>query len=233
MRRNMKLSVLALTAVAAGLSLTACGTEGVSASASTSLAGASAVQNASSNSAPDAASPAGAAARQNASSSSRSGSDRNGGSGASNSGAGSASRSASSSGTMCKSSNLAFSTHHGIEGEQEIVVFKNIGSATCTMRGYAGVDLKGNDSDDAISVARVPMDTPTIRLAPGEQTDFVLDYPRNDSGGSGYTFTTMIVTPPNETHSKTLSTSINVPLDNPDQGSDDPGIVLNPVGAGK
>jgi hypothetical protein len=227
MRRNMKLSVLALTAVAAGLSLTACGTEGVSASASTSLAGASAIQNASSNSDSDAASQAGAPARQNASSSSRSNSGKSAGSGASKSG------SASASSSTCQTSNLAFSTHHGIEGEQEIVVFKNIGSSTCTMRGYAGVDLKGNDSDDAISVARVPMDTPTIRLAPGEQTDFVLDYPRNDSGGSGYTFTTMIVTPPNETRSKTLSTSINVPLDNPDQGSDDPGIVLNPVGAGK
>jgi hypothetical protein len=103
------------------------------------------------------------------------------------------------------------------------------------MHGYAGVDLKGeNSSDGTISASRGgSSDIPTVRLAPGEETQFVLNYPMNNSGGSGYTFTTMIVTPPNETHSKTLSTSINIPVDNPDQDPKSGGIVIYAVGTGK
>jgi hypothetical protein len=103
------------------------------------------------------------------------------------------------------------------------------------MHGYAGVDLKGeNGSDGTISASRGgSSDIPTVRLAPGEDTQFVLNYPMNNSGGSGYTFTTMIVTPPNETHSKTLSTSINIPVDNPDQDPKSGGIVIYAVGTGK
>jgi hypothetical protein len=115
-----------------------------------------------------------------------------------------------------------------------VVNLKNSGSSTCTMYGYAGVDLKGAGSDSAISAGRGgSSDIPTVRLAPGEETQFVLNYPMNNSGGSGYTFTTMIVTPPNETHSKTLSTSINIPLDNPDQDPASGGIVIYAVGTGK
>jgi hypothetical protein len=141
----------------------------------------------------------------------------------------------SASGSTCQTSNLTISAQHGISGEgQEVVDLKNSGSSTCTMHGYAGVDLKGaNSSDGTISASRGgSSDIPTVRLAPGEETQFVLNYPMNNSGGSGYTFTTMIVTPPNETHSKTLSTSINIPVDNPDQ---DPksGIVIYAVGTGK
>jgi hypothetical protein len=135
---------------------------------------------------------------------------------------------------MCKTSNLTFSAEHGLSGEgQEIVNLTNSGSSTCTMHGFPGVDLKSEDGSDTISAGRSNSDIPTVRLAPGEQTDFVLNYPFNNSGGTGYTFTTMIVTPPNETHSKTLSVPINIPVENPDQPSEGPGIVVNAVGAGK
>lgn len=117
---------------------------------------------------------------------------------------------------------------------QEIVNLVNNGSSTCTMHGYPGVDLKSGSGGDTVSATRAKTDTPTIKLAPGEQTDFVLYYPFNNSGGSGFTFTTMIITPPDETHSKSVSASINIPLDNPDQPSDSPsGITVNAVGAGK
>lgn len=42
----------------------------------------------------------------------------------------------------------------------------------------------------------------------------------------------MVVTPPDETHSKTLSTSINIGLDNPDQDSSG-SLFMYAVGGGK
>ena len=99
------------------------------------------------------------------------------------------------------------------------------------MRGFPGVDVS-NGSDTTFSATRNNSDTPNVSLAPGKQTEFFLDYPINDSGASGFTFTTMIVTPPNETHSKTLSVSITVPANGPDQTVANPHILINAVGAG-
>ncbi|KIF75941.1 hypothetical protein QR77_22770 [Streptomyces sp. 150FB] len=225
MRSNRKLSGLALLAVAAGLSLTACNATG-SIAAGPASSSATAGQDGSSDSGADTASPSSATSGQSGSS----GSGKSGGSGSSDSGSGSG----SSSGSMCKTSNLSMSTQHGISGEgQEIVHLTNTGSGTCTMHGFPGVDLKSDSGSDTVSAARSNSDVPTVTLAPGEKTDFVLNYEFNNSGGSGFTFTTMIVTPPNETHSKTLGTSVNIPVDNPDQASDSAGIQVNAVGAGK
>jgi hypothetical protein len=233
MRSNRKLSGLALLAVAAGLSLTACNATG-SIAAGPASASATAGQDGSSGSGADTASPSSATAGQSGSSGSGSSGGKSGGksggSGSSDSGSGSG----SSSGSMCKTSNLSMSTHHGISGEgQEIVNLTNTGSSTCTMHGFPGVDLKSDSGSDTVSAARSNSDVPTITLAPGEKTDFVLNYEFNNSGGTGFTFTTMIVTPPNETHSKALGTSVNIPVDNPDQASDSAGIQVNAVGAGK
>ena len=63
----------------------------------------------------------------------------------------------------------------------------------------------------------------------GPATHFTLYYPPNNSGGSGVTFTTLVVTPPNETHSHTMSLGINIPA-----GSNSaPTVRVDPVGAGK
>lgn len=231
MRSNMRLSALALVVAAAGLSLTACGPGDPSASGTASSPSSASDASSSSTAAPDQD-----GSSDSGSSGGSSGGSTSGGSGSSGS-SGSDAGSGSASGSSCKTSNLTVSAQHGISGEgQEVVSFKNSGSATCTMHGYAGVDLKGaNDGpDDAVSAARGgSTDIPTVKLAPGEETQFVLNYPMNESGGSGYTFTTMTVTPPNETHSKTLSTSINIPLDNPDQAPKPGGIVIYAVGTGK
>ncbi|MFL4906696.1 DUF4232 domain-containing protein [Streptomyces sp. MMS24-I2-30] len=216
MRSSKKLPVLALVVAAAGLSLTACNPGTTNASGTVSASGSVADQGSSSGGG-----------------SSASGSNSGGTSGGSGSSAsGSGSGSGSASGGMCKTANLTLSAYHGISGEgQEIVSLKNSGSSTCTMHGFPGVDLS-NGSDTTISADRSNSDVPTVKLAPGEKTEFVLNYPFNNSGGTGFTFTTLIVTPPNETHSKTVATSINVPVDNPDAPSNG-GITVNAVGAGK
>ncbi|WP_030903206.1 DUF4232 domain-containing protein [Streptomyces sp. NRRL F-5126] len=245
MRSSKRLSALAVIVAAAGLSLTACGPDSSSASGASTASGASGTplsggSGATPSSSPSSSSPnsssgasgssSGAGAAPGAASGQGSGSSGSGGgSGSSGSGGGAAS------GSMCRTSNLTITAQHGISGEgMEIVNLKNSGSSSCTMRGYPGVDLRGKGDTTGISATRYGKgELPTVKLAPGQSTQFVLYYPYNNSGGTGYTFTTLVITPPNETYSKTVSASINVPVDNPDQDTKGPGIVVHAVGTGK
>ena len=112
-------------------------------------------------------------------------------------------------------------------GEGELIVnMKNTGSAYCTLHGFPGVDLKGKDG--TVSASRSKLAAPTVTLQPGAETRFTLHYPPNNSGGSGETFTQLVVTPPNETHSTVLQAGVNVPVT---EGG--PGITVDPVGTGK
>jgi hypothetical protein len=113
------------------------------------------------------------------------------------------------------------------EGEF-LINLRNEGSASCSMHGFPGLDLKGKDG--TVSAARNSgRSAPTVTLAPGEATNFSLYFPPNSSGGSGVTFTSALVTPPNETHSHKLSLSVNVAAG---AGSASR-ITVTPVGSGK
>lgn len=230
MRSSKRFSVIALVAVAAGLSLTACGPDNSSASGTTSSPSTSdapgttlTTSSPSATGSQDGSSGSGSSGSSDSTSGGSSGSTgtpggnsggTSGVSGSSNSGSGSGS--AGSSG-RCKTSNLAVSAVHGPSGEgMELVNFTNIGQTSCTMHGFAGVELKG--SGNSVDVPRRdPGNTPTIKLAPGQGNGFSLYYPLNDGNG-GFTYTTMVITPPNETHSKSLGVSIDVPVATPDQG---------------
>ncbi|NUV38415.1 hypothetical protein G6W58_30550, partial [Streptomyces sp. KAI-27] len=67
-------------------------------------------------------------------------------------------------------------------------------------------------------------------LKTGESTRATLHYPANHSGGSGVDITLLDITPPNETHSKTVPTKINVPVS--DHSTSDE-VIIDPVGTGK
>ncbi|MGW5444628.1 DUF4232 domain-containing protein [Streptomyces asiaticus] len=127
----------------------------------------------------------------------------------------------------CKTSQLGFRSSHGMGEGTLIVDLKNNGSAPCTLQGFPGVDLKSKNG--SISAERSDLKAPKTKVKPGEETRFTLSYPPNDSGGSGETFTTLVVTPPNETHSHSLPVSINVPVTD---GTGD-AIKVDPVGTGK
>jgi hypothetical protein len=108
-----------------------------------------------------------------------------------------------------------------------VVNLKNTGSATCTLQGFPGADLKGEGG--SLNAARNNAAAPTVSVDSGEATRFTLNYPPNDSGGSGVTMTSLVVTPPNETQSKTLPVRVNLPVsDRPG-----PGVTVGPVGAGQ
>ncbi|MFJ5034079.1 DUF4232 domain-containing protein [Streptomyces sp. NPDC088560] len=215
--RVQKLSLLAVAAVA-GLSLTACSGSGSGSSGRS-----------------DSSTPGRGAASQG-SGAQDSGTQSTGGSGA-------ASGKGTSTGTgqagtnggaavgggagVCKTSQLAFSTSGGMAEGELIVNLKNTGSATCALKGFPGADLKSKDgriSARRSSVAPVP-----VRVKPGEETRFTLHYPPNNSGGTGETFTTLVVTPPGETHSHSLPVGVNVPVTDGAGGA----ITVDPVGTGK
>jgi hypothetical protein len=65
--------------------------------------------------------------------------------------------------------------------------------------------------------------------AAGTAFVITLYYPPNHTGGSGVTFTSLIVTPPDETHSHTISEAISIPADS----NSAPRITVDPMGAGK
>ncbi|MET8614532.1 DUF4232 domain-containing protein [Streptomyces misionensis] len=220
--RVQKFSLLAV-AVAAGLSLTACGgsdsgsSGGSDSSASSAASGASDTQGSGTQSSPS------------------QGSGGNGGSTGSNggqtsggqtSGGHAATGAGRASGAGCTTAHLAFSTSGAMAEGELIVNMKNTGSANCTLHGFPGVDLKGKDG--TVSASRSKLAAPVVTLQPGAETRFTLHYPPNNSGGSGVTFTQLVVTPPNETHSTVLQAGVNVPVT---EGG--PGITVDPVGTGK
>ncbi|MFJ8092669.1 DUF4232 domain-containing protein [Streptomyces griseofuscus] len=217
--RVQKISLLAV-AVAAGLSLTACGSSDNNSGGGDS--------SSPSGAASDTSGTQGSGGSTGSTGSTGSGSTGSTGqNGGQSSGAHGPTGSGRASGAGCTTAHLSFSTSGGM-GEGELIVnMKNTGSANCTLHGFPGVDLKSKDG--TLSASRSKLTAPTVTLQPGAETRFTLHYPPNNSGGSGETFTQLVVTPPNETHSTTLNAGINVPVTD---GSG-PGITVDPVGTGK
>ncbi|MDH6110644.1 hypothetical protein P3T36_003013 [Kitasatospora sp. MAP12-15] len=203
-RQGLSATVL----VAAGLMLTACGPNGSVSATISSSTGSNATQS----------STGGTTSASNGSTTPT---------GSSSAGKGSGTGAGSSAGADCHTVNLSFSSSGGMAQGEVLINLKNVGSTTCSLHGFPGVDLKSQYG--TVSAVRSTMAVPTVSLSPGQTTNFTLHYPVNNTGGSGVTFTSAVVTPPNETHSHTMSLGFNVPADS---GSS-PAITVDPVGAGK
>lgn len=136
-----------------------------------------------------------------------------GGSGSGSGGSGGGTGSGTGGGTgaaMCTTAHLGFGIGPdsgpqavGDTTAAEVVKLTNNGSASCTMRGFPGVDLKTNAG--TFSVPRAKQSPQTVTLAPGASALFSIDYTVNNTGGSGVRVDSMVITPPNETHSYTLA----------------------------
>ncbi|MFJ6850742.1 DUF4232 domain-containing protein [Streptomyces sp. NPDC091271] len=141
---------------------------------------------------------------------------------------GSAVPSASSAGGICRTTDLSFSSSGGMAEGEVLINLENTGSASCSMHGFPGLDLKGKDG--TVSAERNSgRSVPTVTLAPGERTDFSLYFPPNTSGGSGVAFTSAVVTPPNETHSHSMPLDVSIPAGSGSASR----ITVTPVGSGK
>ncbi|MFH9420038.1 DUF4232 domain-containing protein [Streptomyces sp. NPDC017529] len=83
------------------------------------------------------------------------------------------------------------------------VQMTNKGGRTCSVTGFAGVDLK--DADGTSAPVHRGGEQPRITdLKPGDTATFSISYSVDSSGGNMATPTHLIVTPPNETHSVSL-----------------------------
>ncbi|WP_353941300.1 DUF4232 domain-containing protein [Streptomyces sp. HUAS MG91] len=215
---------LAAVALTAGLALTACQDDGDAASASNDSAAASSSSSASTSS---------SAGSSSSSSASSSGTSSAGGS-TSATGSGSSDDDAPGSGGgqintgPCRTANLSFSTAHGMGEGDFMVAMKNTSDA-CYLKGFPGVDLKAGNGGGSISAGRTGVAPVSVVLKNGEETRFHLHYTPNNTGGSGVTITSLVVTPPNETHSRTLPVSLNLPASDKPSG----GVTVDPVGTGK
>lgn len=133
----------------------------------------------------------------------------------------------SDAGGLCLTSHLSFSSSGGMAEGEILIHLENTGSSACSMRGFPGLDLKGEGG--TVSAVRSDRKAPTVILAPGQDTHFSLRFPPNLGGGSGTTFTSAVVTPPDETHSHTMPLSVSVPADTGSARR----ITVDPVGSGK
>jgi len=199
--RAQKLTFAAV-AVVAGVTLTACS------SSSDGPAKADAGT-------PVASSPVAASTSTSGAGSTANGGSTSGGSGASGSttgGSGKTTGSTTGSNTSAKTARCttdaltitaADRTITGDENGTVVVTLKNRSGKSCTIGGYAGVDLKTNAG--TVSAKRTGQESVYVTLKSGAQTYFPISYPVNTSGGSGVRITGLLVTPPNDTKTVSLA----------------------------
>lgn len=108
------------------------------------------------------------------------------------------------------------------------VGLKNSSGRSCTLAGFAGVDLTTNMGP--LSAKRHGAPAPTITLKNGQEVDFNVNYPVNKSGGSGVRITGLLVTAPGDTKSATVAwpgaASLPVTADASGQG-----LEVGPIGS--
>ncbi|MEU6983982.1 DUF4232 domain-containing protein [Streptomyces sp. NPDC046324] len=132
---------------------------------------------------------------------------------------------------ICRSDELEVSAVDNTTDKVEGIVtvqLKNGGGRDCTIRGFAGVDLK-TTAGDTLSVARNGDKPVSGVLKDGESAAFNITFPLNTTGGTGVSVSKILVTPPNETKTITLNWPAgSLPVDNPD--SPNRPLRITPVG---
>ncbi|MFE2426225.1 DUF4232 domain-containing protein [Streptomyces sp. NPDC059373] len=136
--------------------------------------------------------------------------------------------------TRCHTAGLTFSfgpgdgTVSSSDDQQKLaVVLKNKGSATCTLQGFPGVDLKS--ADGSWSLVRSSVTPKKATLAPGNSATFIISYlPWTKGSGTEFKATSVVVTPPNETTSATLTWPGGSVL--LQDGATHPGTYTGPIG---
>ncbi|QEU93411.1 DUF4232 domain-containing protein [Streptomyces kanamyceticus] len=133
---------------------------------------------------------------------------------------------------ICRSDELEVSAVDNTIGKEGTVTvaFKNGGGRDCAINGFAGVDLK-TAAGDTIAGERNDDKPRADVLKDGETAAFNIDFPVNDSGGSGVRVSQILVTPPNETKTVTVAWPAgSLPAENPDSQALTGPIMLSPVG---
>ncbi|MFF4487573.1 DUF4232 domain-containing protein [Streptomyces sp. NPDC001544] len=116
---------------------------------------------------------------------------------------------------------------------QAFVWFTNKSTHTCTLNGFAGVDMVGaQPTDGTWSLARSAAKPETLTLEPGATTDFsitLLPVAASTPQREKFVPSKFLVTPPNETDHFTLKWPFGGQILKQD-GATHPATYLNPVG---
>ncbi|MFJ9245350.1 DUF4232 domain-containing protein [Streptomyces sp. NPDC101776] len=136
--------------------------------------------------------------------------------------------------SRCHTAGLGFSFGSGdgtvssSDDQQHLaVVLKNKTSAACTVQGFPGVDLKS--SGGSWSLTRSGATPKKVTLAAGSSATFTISFlPWNEGSGTEFKATSVVVTPPNETTSATLTWPGGSVL--LQDGATHPGTYTGPVG---
>lgn len=198
-----RIAALAAISVAATLTLTACGGDG-SVEGSTS----SSPSSSDAGSKPEVGSGSAGSEADSAKSGSDADSAKSGSEGVTEAGAVAADTSkAGGKVTFCKTQDLAIDARNASPDESSgriYITMINRGTATCSATGFAGVDIK--DADNTSNpIGRGHAEPRITTLRPGDAAVFDLAYAIDNTGGSLSSPTDILVTPPNETHSVSLT----------------------------
>ncbi|MFE3152102.1 MULTISPECIES: DUF4232 domain-containing protein [unclassified Streptomyces] len=207
---------LATVAVLAGLTLTACQDGNTDAAPSQDTASSPAAENSAASAESTGGNGGTATDDGSKGGDSGNGSDKGSGGGQINTG-------------PCKTANLTIAANHGMAEGDVLVSLKNDSDA-CSLKGFPGVDLNTSDGD-TFSADRSANTPQEVVLGGGETTHFTLHTPPNNTGGTGLRIVSIVVTPPNETHSKTVRIGLSIPVT--DGSETGPGVMVDPVGYGK
>ncbi|WP_261714175.1 DUF4232 domain-containing protein [Streptomyces sp. ASQP_92] len=138
-------------------------------------------------------------------------------------------------GSHCATSQLGFAVAPGSgaqsQGSQGVVTIEltNRGAKSCAMKGYPGVNLV--DGATKWSLTRGTSETPkAVAVRPGATTTFTLFYlPFHQGDGQEFKPRSIVITPPNETHSHTLPWDFSSVL--LQDGATHPGTYIGPIGS--
>ncbi|MFE4862191.1 DUF4232 domain-containing protein [Streptomyces sp. NPDC056670] len=219
-------SLAALTLLAAGLTLTACGgANGGSDKVATDTPAGTATSSTGAGTGSGSGSPGTDGGRTMAPSGGSTGGGTDAGTGT-GTGAG---------GSHCQTSQLAFAIAPGSGAQSKgsqgavTITLTNRGAKSCVMKGYPGVDLVGGATK--WSLTRQTSETPSaVTVRPGATTTFNISYLPFDKGdGQEFQPKSIVITPPNETHSHTLAWEYSSVL--LQDGAPHPGTYVSPVGS--
>ncbi|EMF52830.1 MULTISPECIES: DUF4232 domain-containing protein [Streptomyces] len=116
---------------------------------------------------------------------------------------------------------------------QAYIWFTNQSERTCTLSGFAGVDMVGAQTTDGTwSLVRSSRTPSKQTLAPGDTVDFsitLLPVAASTPKAEKFVPAKFVVTPPNETKSFTLKWPFGGQILKQD-GATHPGTFLNPIG---
>jgi hypothetical protein len=110
----------------------------------------------------------------------------------------------------CHTAGLKFSfgngdgTYSSSDDQQHLeVLMRNSSGSTCTVKGFPGVDLRAGDTWSLVRTAR---SASTVTLTSGASASFIISYlPFEAGSGVEFKARSVVITPPNETTSVTLT----------------------------